>query len=59
MTNGGSEQSFRPSYSGSGGAGFIGSHVADRLARIDTVLDNPGFGRADLISRHPDDGKRI
>lgn len=42
-----------------GGAGFIAGHVADRLAGIDTVFDHPVFGRADLISRHPENGVGI
>ncbi|AFV22810.1 hypothetical protein Mpsy_0599 [Methanolobus psychrophilus R15] len=42
-----------------GGAGFIGSHAADRPVRIGIVFDHPGFGRADPISRHPDNGVGI
>lgn len=42
-----------------GGAGFIAGHVADKPAGIDTVFDHPGSGRADLISRHPDNGVEI
>jgi UDP-glucose 4-epimerase len=41
-----------------GGAGFIGSHVADRLVRMNNkviVFDNLSSGRMDFISRHLDD----
>jgi UDP-glucose 4-epimerase len=41
-----------------GGAGFIGSHVVDRLVKSGnkiTVFDNLSSGRMDFIARHLDD----
>ncbi|WP_407356541.1 NAD-dependent epimerase/dehydratase family protein [Methanolobus sp. WCC5] len=38
-----------------GGAGFIGSHVADRLVSMNnrvTVFDNLSSGRMDFIAHH-------
>jgi len=43
----------------SGGAGFIGSHIVDRLVTegfIVKVLDNLSFGKLDNIIRHVKEG---
>ncbi len=48
----------RPKYFVSGGAGFIGSHLVDRLADRGevTVYDNLSSGKAEFIKHHLDKG---